>query len=267
MSQMKFLSGILLLALGGLAHAATFEMSVSPSRIVTTGKPGARVGQSISINNIGNDAGEVAIRTLDWSFSDAGTVTYHDELLPGSCRPWVTLERRFIKVAPRGRVQFRFQVEVPADAKRGECRFMIAIQGAEPAYRAQIQGSTAALNLPVSGRIAIAVYVAVDGAAPKLEVKELGVAEVNKVRVPVITVANTGDAHGRLDGALDAVDAANVKFELVADGSPILPGQTRTLPLQPRAEAAPNAKPAYPLRAEGQLDWELGSFKIKSELK
>lgn len=254
--------------LAGPAHAATFELSVTPSRIVTAAKPGARVGQSISLNNLADVGTEVALRTLDWSYSDQGDVTFHDELTPGSCRPWVTLERRFVRIAQRGRVQFRFQVDVPPDAKRAECRFMIAVEGVEPAYRAQVQSGLASLSLPVSGRIAIAVYVAVDGAAPKLEVLGVGVREGNAARLPFVTVSNRGDAHGRLDGALEAQDAAGLKFELVPDSSPVLPGQTRALTLQPRLEGSQAPpKPTYPIRVDGQLDWELGGFKIQSELK
>lgn len=269
--RFRFLSlaGVLALAvLGPCAQAAPFEIAVSPSRFELSGKPAGRLGQSLNIFNVGTTPTEVALRTLDWTYSADGNVTYHDELMPGSCRPWVTLERKTVRVAPQGKLAFRFQVDVPAGTPKGECRFMVAIEGVEPAYQAQLQGGTASLSLPVSGRIAVAVYVAVDGAAPKLEVRKVGLKAINGKQTPVITVENTGDAHGRLEGGLSSVDAKGVKFDLLPEGTPIMPGQTRTLPFTPRAEA--NQKPAeysLPVKSEGQLDWDLGSFKVDVEFK
>lgn len=250
------------------AAAGPFEVAITPSRFELGSKPGGRVGQSLTIFNVGTAQTEVAIRTLDWSYTPAGAVTYHEELLPGSCRPWVTLERRTLRVAPRGRSSFRFQIDVPADAKRIECRFMLAVEGAQPAYQVQMDGTGAQLSLPVNGRIAVAVYLSVDGATPKLEVREVSVATVNGKRTPVVTVANTGDAHARLEGSLEAVTPTGQKLELVPEGTPILPGQTRTLPFSARGEA--NQRPpeiVLPLKASGQLDWSQGSFKIATEFK
>lgn len=250
------------------AAAASFEVAISPSRFEVSGKSGARVGQSLNVFNVGATATEVAVRTLDWSYSADGNVTYHDELLPGSCRPWVTLERKTIRIAPQQRTSFRFQIDVPADAARGECRFMLAVEGVEPAYHAQLQSGGASLSLPVSGRIAVAVYVMVNGAEPKLEIGAFAVKEINGKPVPVVTVTNTGDAHGRLEGGLEAVDAKGLKFDLLPESTPVMPGQTRTLTMQPKAE--PNQKPiepTLPIKSSGQLDWELGSFKINAEFK
>lgn len=250
------------------AQAAPFEVAIAPSRFEVTGTSASRVGQSLTVFNVGSSATEVAIRTLDWSYSSDGNVTYHDELLPGSCRPWVTLERKTLRVAPQARTSFRFQIDIPADTPRGECRFMLAVEGVEPAYKAQLENGGANLSLPVSGRIAVTVYLMLNGAEPKLEISQLGVKEIDGKRTPVITVSNKGDAHGRLEGGLEAVDAKGQKFDLIPESTPILPGQTRTLPFAPRSE--PNQKPVdmtLPLKANGQLDWEMGSFKVNAEFK
>lgn len=266
MKTLPPLAALLSIALAG--PAAAFEMSVSPSRVEVAGKSGARIGHSLQLTNVSNRPAEVAVRTLDWTFSDDGNVGFHDELREGSCRPWVTLERRFVRLAPQATVPYRFQVDVPKDAPRGECRFMLAVEGVEPAYRAQIQSGGASLSLPVNGRIAVAVYVAVNGAEPKIEYKGIGVKEQDGKRVPVITLTNTGDAHGRIEGSLDTTDAKGLKFELIPDSSPILPGQTRTLALQPRTSQQRRAiDPVFPLRSDGQLDWDLGSFKVNVEFK
>lgn len=268
---MKFRFALVLAALaatGMRAQAQSFEVAVSPSRFELSGKAGARIGQSLNIHNLSSRPTEVALRTLDWTYSAEGQVSYHDELLPGSCRPWVTLERKTVRVPQQGRTAFRFQIDVPPDAKRSECRFMVAIEGVEPAYRAQLQGGGASLSLPISGRIAVAVYVMLDGAAPKLEVRQFGVKPVNGKPTPVITIENTGDAHGRVEGALEAVDATGKKYELLPEGTPIMPGQTRTLPFAARAEGGKDVPSVdLPVKAQGQLDWELGSFKVNVEFK
>lgn len=251
------------------AWSAPFEVAISPSRFELQGRNTQRIGQTLEIQNIGNEATELSVRTIDWSYSEQGNVSYFDDLQPNSCRPWVTLERRTLKIAARTKVSFRFQIDIPLDAKRTECRFMLAVEGIEPAHRAIIEGGGANLSLPVSGRIAVAVYVAVNAAQPKLEVKQVGMQDIRGVRTPVITVSNNGDAHGRLEGAVEAVDAKGVAFELAPEGTPILPGQTRTLTLSSRLPGLSNTahQPVLPIKAKGTLDWELGGFKIEAELK
>lgn len=249
-------------------HAGPFEIAVSPSRFEISGNSGQRVGQSFDIHNVGTAATEVMLRTLDWSYTPDGKITYYDELRPDSCRPWVTLERNTLKIAAKSKQAFRFQVEVPKDAPRGECRFMLAVEGVEPAHRSIIESHGASLSLPVSGRIAIAVYMAVNGAEPRLQMTKVEVKAIQGKRTPAVTITNSGDAHGRLDGALEAVDAQGLAFELVPENTPILPGQTRLLPLSPKSvdnQKAPEV--TFPFKAHGTVDWEKGSFKVNAEFR
>lgn len=262
------LAALVALSAAPPAWAAPFEIAIMPSRFELSAKSGARLGQSLDIHNVGAAATEVSVRTIDWSYSPEGEISYLDPLQPGSCRPWVLLERKTVKVPARGKVSFRFQIEPPADAPRGECRFMLAIEGVEPAYRAAIGQGGASLSLPVTGRIAVAVYVLLNGAEPKLALSQVGTRDVHGQRTPYITVSNTGDAHGRLDGSLDATDAAGKRFELVPEGTPVLPGQPRQLPLTPKPEGdGKAAAPVYPLKAAGTLDWEKGGFKVNAEFR
>lgn len=250
------------------AIAGPFEIAASPSRFEISGKSGTRVGQSLDIYNVGRLSTDVALRTLDWSYSDDGNISYFDELQPNSCRTWVTLERKTITVNPNSKRVFRFQVDVPSDAPRGECRFMLAIEGVEPAYKALIEAGGASLSLPVNGRIAIAVYLSVNGAESKLQLTHIGMSDIKGKRTPTVTVTNTGDTHGRLEGGLDAVDAKGIAFELIPEGTPVMPGQTRVLPLIIKTETNKTAiDPTFPVKAKGILDWEKGSFKVDVELK
>ena len=259
-----------LFALGAASDvvAAPFEIALSPSRLELQSKSGARVGQSLDIQNMSERPAQVAIRTIDWTYSATGDIGFHDDLLPGSCRPWVTLERGTLGIPAHGRKSFRFQIDVPANAARSECRFMISVEGTEPAQQSVMQGGGAALSLPVMGRIAVAVYVLLDGAQPKLELKQVATHVVQGKKQSFVTVTNTGDAHGRIQGSLDAVDNQGRSFELFAEGTPILPAQTRTLALTPQVEPGKAAVPyAYPFKVSGMLDWDRGSFKVETELK
>ena len=248
--------------------AAGFELAVNPSRFVVSGKSGARINQSIDLHNLGAQATEVALRTIDWSLLDDGSLNFHDALLPGSCRPWVLLERPRLVVPARANRSFRFQIEVPSDAPRGECRFMVAIEGVEAAQGAVISSAGASLSLPVTGRIAVAVYVRINGAEPKLELQTIGVRTRNGQTEPFVSVRNMGDAHGRLDGILDATDAQGTPLMLVVEGAPVLAGQARTLALVPRsADDRPAPSVKYPIKVKGTLEWDKGGFKVDTELK
>ena len=80
-----------------------------------------------------------------------------------------------------------------------------------------------------------------------------------------LTPTFTGVSYQRLDELGSIQWPCN---EAAPEGTPIMPGQTRTLPFAPRAEA--NQKPpvyTLPVKSEGQLDWELGSFKVDVEFK
>lgn len=249
-------------------HAAPFEIAVAPSRFELAAKSGERLGQSLDIHNLGSSTTAVSLRTLDWTYSQDGQITYHEELLPASCRPWVALERRTLNVPGQSKASFRFQITPPADAPRGECRFMIAIEGVEPSQQTIIRGGGASLSLPVTGRIAVAVYVMLGGAVPKLELQQITMNEIAGKRTPTVQVTNTGDAHGRLDGLLDAKDAKGQNFSLTVEGTPILPGQTRTLVIMPKSDNGQKSfQPTYPVQTSGILDWDKGSFKINAELK
>lgn len=255
---------------------AAFEIAVSPTRFELAERGGKRVGQSLTIYNLGNAPTEVTVRTIDWTYSAEGEINYFDDLQPNSCRPWVTLERASIKIRRNDKANFRFQVDIPADAPRGECRLMLAIEGKDPAYEAKVGNASTQLSLPINGRIAVAVYMAVNGAEPKIEFIELGIKNATtkqnggvQSRTPFIKVTNRGDATGRLEGVLAAKDATGQELEFSPEGTPVLPGQTRVLALTAQKAGTTQAASAvtFPIQADGLLDWDKGSFKIRAELK
>lgn len=237
----------LVLATG--AHAQQFAAMVSPPRFELTSLPGKAQRQVIEITNSDMQAATYRVRTVDWTLDPGGAVKLDDALAPGSCRPWVAIERREVTVPGGGRFRFRFEVNVPPEAS-GECRFAIAIEGGASSVQAGPN-----IRIPVSGQIAVIVYVTIGDARPELSIVRTAVVEREGQRTPVMVVRNTGKAHGRFDGFLDGTDANGKRIDFAPSGLPILPGETREIPLVVASEADPRPTPAFPLVIRGNLEW------------
>ncbi len=266
----KYLAGFVLagLTLGSshLAYADGFAAAATPSRFEIEAKAGEIVSKVLEIQHVSDVSTEYGLRTADWSLSDERGLEFFDQLQPGSCRPWVRLERRNIKMNAKSKRGFRFEIHVPADTTPMECRFAIMVENFE--QKAVPIFKTAPLDIPVTGRLGVIVYVSVGGAVPKLELIGLNRAEKQADGHPTVTIKNTGTAHGRLDGALQAVDAKGQVFVLPVSTVPIMPGQTRALTLTP-AQNMNNKKPVkveYPVKVKGKLDWDAGNFEFDQEL-
>lgn len=232
------------------ATAQGFSASASPPRFELTAAAGTRSRNVVEITNAGVQPAKYRIRTADWTFSPDASVTFHDALQPGSCRPWVAIERSELTIPGGGRARFRFEVAVPADAPAGECRFALMIEGDEPVIT-----SGDAFRIPVRGRLGIIVYAAVGDAAPKLEIVKVGLDASGGKRVPTVWIRNTGTAHGRLGGFLTGTDAKGRELEFAPSSFPVLPGETRALSLA--AQTGPNepVDPVLPVTVQGTLEW------------
>lgn len=243
------------------AMAQEFALVVSPPRFEDRTKPGTTYRNVFELNNTSAKAAKFTVGTADWTLDAQGAPVFSPSLAKDSCRPWVGIEANDITVKGNGKRRFRFEVAVPADAPRGECRFAIMIEG-EP------QPARGNVPLPISGRIGVIVYLAIGDAAPKLVVAETRGVDVQGQRIPALRVRNDGDMHGRLDGYLAGVDAQNQRFVLVPDNSPILPGVTRDIALYPQPPSDGTQPPAiaYPLRIKGRLDAERQRLDIDTTL-
>jgi hypothetical protein len=211
----------------------------------------------LEITNAAAAPGRYRVRTADWTLGPDVSVSFHDALQPGSCRPWVALERTQVQVPPSGRLRYRFEVAVPATASPGECRFALMIEGEDPAT-----AQAAGLLLPVTGRLGVIVYVAVGDARPQLELVEATTVTVEGERVPAVRVRNTGNAHGRLAGFLSGTDAKGQDVEFAPASFPILPGETRTIALNASNASNERVRLAYPLTVRGLLEWDNGRAEL-----
>jgi hypothetical protein len=273
MNLFTCLRALLVVALCSSGWAHAFSALVSPPRIETQIQAGQTIRQIIEITHASNTPGKYKMYTNDWKLNAAGAVDFFDDLQPGSCRPWVALERREISLGAQGKSRYRFEVTAPADITEGECRFVIMIEGETQDIPSQN------INLPVAGRIGVIVYVALGNAAPKLEVVGASVittgTSTTAVSQPTIEVRNTGTATGRLGGFLSGTDASGKKLEFSPEGSPILPGASRKITLVPSlpgsnasagaaaASGAAAVQVRYPVTVEGQLEW--GRERVKFE--
>jgi len=247
------------------AMANGFSVLVSPPRFELSGKPGEVLRNYVEINNPNNQPITLELRTADWDMSESGATTFYPpELQPGSCRPWARIERHQIRLPAQATRRYRFQIEIPGDAPAGECRLALLLEAPlEDAVIAQAD----TLKIPVQGRLAVVMYIAVGDAAPDLEVQEVLLDEVNGQPSPVALVHNRGNAHARTAGFVDARDAAGRHLEFAVASLPILPGQTRRVNLR-RADPEGSEAEAFvpPLDLQGEIEWETGKREIRARI-
>jgi hypothetical protein len=208
------------------AIADEFALSASPPRFELATKPGVTVRDVAELSNASPMAATFTFATADWDLNPSGGINLHNELTPGSCRPWVAIERNQVTLMPKSRLRYRFEVSPPIDAAPTECRFAILVKGGEERVAPSKETS-----FPVSAQIALIVYVAVGNVKPEITIVKADVVPIGGVQTPVLMVKNTGTAHGRLSTQLSGTDAAGKKREFSASTLPILPGETRMIAL------------------------------------
>ena len=232
------------------AHALGFSVLVSPPRVEDRATPAQTYRNIIEITNVSESSAHLFVRTTDWTLQPDNGVEFSDALSAGSCRPWVGMEAPEITIGANAKRRYRFEVAVPANASAGECRFAIMVEG-DPE---RLKGD---LAIPVSGRIGVVVYLTIGNAAPRLQITGHHTAVVEGRSVPVLSVHNSGNAHGRLEGFVDGADASGKHYAFSPSTLPILPGETRDIALVPEGDEAGAPAPAiaYPVRLKGRLDW------------
>src|ERR1700756_175068 len=107
------------------ARAQEFAAIVSPPRFEISGKAGKTLRQVIEITNRSNSPARFRVHTSDFVLGADYGLTFHDELLKDSCRPWVAIERPLVTLPAGGTIRYRFEVQVPKEAPAGECRFAV----------------------------------------------------------------------------------------------------------------------------------------------
>lgn len=231
------------------AENAGFSGGVTPSRFELDVNSGEVLRRSLKIYNLSTRPAQFAVRTVDWHYSESGSSLFRDELSPDSCRPWVRLERHRVSVVPdpqRPR-NFRFEIEVPDGVADRECRFAIMVEGLSEPYAASF--ADGAMQLPITGRIAVIVYLKIGDVEPQLQIGDIAVKQLDTGTLPALEVRNVGGAHGRLDADLLAISDTGQRIRLALATSPVLPGQTRFLAMTPERGKSLE----YPLNIIGKI--------------
>lgn len=254
MPALAFRMALLALMVLPAIAQAQFSAQITPPRFEDGAKPGDVYREVIEISNVAPTPLRMKVSTSDWSLNDQGGVAFQASLADDSCRPWTALEATEIEVPANGKRRFRFEVRVPVDATARQCRFAIMFEG-EPT---PVPG----VALPVAGRIGIIVYLDVGGAKANLRVAGTGVVEEGGREIPMLRIENSGNAHGRLEGFIDAVDATGERWTLAPSGNPILPGATREIPLYPVVNDDEPIVLAFPMQVKGKLEWRGQSVDI-----
>jgi hypothetical protein len=244
------LLGSAALLLSPFAQGQGFAALVSPPRFELAGKPGKTLRSVIQVSNRAATPGHYRFHTADWSFSQDFNVSFQDELQPGSCRPWVAIERPDVVVPGGGTLRYRFEVTLPPDAPPGECRFAVMIEGAEPSVTI-----SNGVRMPITGRIGVIVYVTVGEGTPELEVLGPKVAMLNGRQLPALRVHNGGTAHGRVLGFLTGTDAKGISYEFMPSDFPILPHEERDVFLTPSTATDDHPVLTFPVTVKGTLEW------------
>ncbi len=256
----------LLLLAATQATASGFSVLVSPPRLELAGKPGEVIRDHIEISNPDDRPISLELRTADWDMSETGATTFYPpELQPGSCRPWARIERHKLRLPALASKRYRLQIDIPADAPAGECRLALLLQAPEDEA---VMARADALSIPVQGRIAVVIYVAVGDARAELQLQELRLAEVNGQLLPVAVIHNQGNATARTAGFVDATDASGKRLEFAVAALPILPGQTRQVPLrQTLVEEAAEEALLAPLEMQGTIEWLTGKIPVDARVE
>ena len=261
---------ISILVLPCKTEGATFSVRISPPNFELKGKPGDILREIITIENADTSPGIYQIRTTEWELSEEGGVIIHSPDKPlqaSSCRPWTRVERRKLKILPGRIKRYRFEVHVPEDAEDGECRFAVLISPAPETVDAMKFGS---FNVPVSGAIAVIVYVTVGNAKPELEFKGVNKKISDGKTFLALRLHNRGNAHARPFGSVIAKDADGKKAELPLSSFPIMPGETRDIMLFTDKEMSgiENIDALmFPLYLKGLIEWDGGTYKVDTILE
>jgi hypothetical protein len=249
-STLRCLPALLGVAVCASVQAQGFAALVSPPRFELWAKPGKTLRNVIEVSNRSTASSRYLIHTADWSLAPDFGVSFQDDLQPGSCRPWVAIERPEVTVPGGGTLRYRYEVAVPADAPAGECRFAVMIEGAEPSV-AHGKG----LDMPVTRRIGVIVYVVIGDGAPDLEILGPNVMTLNGQQVPSLRMHNGGNAHGRVSGFLTGTDAKGIVYNFTPSDFPILPHEERDVFLNPSTPTNDHPTLAFPVTVKGTLEW------------
>ena len=155
----------------------------------------------------------------------------------------------------------RLEVTVPPQTPPGGYR--AALYVTPPAGDAKSKEGGAMVFL--QGRLALLIYVTVGGAKPDGQIKAWEWRRIppGKEDSLALQVTNQGNAHLRLAGVVQVVDAQGQKYDAIVPGLPVLPRQSQWVPLDFPEKAPP---PGSAVTIDGAIDLGQGEKRINAQV-
>lgn len=238
-----------------------FAVEMAPARLELKVDPGKKVRAAIGLRTRSRMAQEVEVTKGYFGLTADGVPVFDKpEDASESAAGWITLSQDRLKIFPRQRKRLRLAVDVPPGTPPGGYR--AAIFFTPP----QAEGKTrTGANVFIQGRLALLIYVTVGGAKADGQIKAWEWRQVppKKEQRLAFQVTNQGTAHLRLAGVAQVTDSQGDKFEALVPGVPVLPRQTRWIPLE-FIEGRPS--PGSEVNIEATIDLGQGEKKIRAQV-
>ena len=220
-----------------LQARAGFSLSISPVRWEAAGKPGETVRNVVKLRSGAGAIQNLKVTVCDWTLAEDGAPLYDKAgSMAESAVAWVRLQPDELSVYPRQEKVVRVSVEIPSTVPPGSYRAALLFEppGAEQ------KGVEGAASVFIRGRLAFPIYVTVGDARPDGEIIETAWHEVpGKGLTLALKIRNGGNAHLRMSGFFSGTSQSKSTFEGIVSEVPILPGQTRWVPLEFQGESPP----------------------------
>ena len=216
---------------------AGFSLSISPVRWEAAGKPGETVRNVVKLRSGAGAMQHVKVTLGDWTLTEDGAPLYDKAgSMADSAAAWVRLEPDELSVYPRQEKMVRVAIEIPTTVPPGSYRAALLFEppGAEQ------KGVEGAASVFIRGRLAFPIYVTVGDARADGKILETAWHEVpGRGLTLAMKILNGGDAHLRVSGFFSATSRSKPTFEGIVSEVPILPGQTRWVPMEFQGETPP----------------------------
>ena len=249
------------LLLPGSAGAG-FSVEMTPARLELKADPGKTIRAAIKLRTRGRGSQKVEVTTGYFGLNDDGAPLFDPPKgAPQSAAAWITLNQTGFTIHPRQEKILRLEIAVPPQTTPGGYRAALYLAPLAAETKSKEGGATVFMQ----GRLALLIYVTVGGARPDGQIKvwEWRRIPPGKQDSLACQVINQGNAHLRLAGVVQVVNAQGEKYDAIVPGAPVLPGQRTWVPLD-FPEKAPS--PGSAVTITGAIDLGRGEERINAQV-
>ncbi|MCP4665621.1 MAG: hypothetical protein GY849_04565 [Deltaproteobacteria bacterium] len=220
---------------------AGFSLGISPVRWEAEGKPGKTLRMVVELRGGAGTIQKVDVSAGDWTLRDNGAPVFGKPgSMPQSAASWVRFHPDALSLYPRQKKSVRVSIRIPEGTPSGSYRTALLFQPPDM----DLKGKAGAASVFIRGRLALPIYVTVGDVQPDGQILETAWRGTRKGKgsAPALKIHNRGKAHLRLHGIFEARSRSGKRFEGIIPSLPLLPDQTRWIPLEFQGGSpAPNA--------------------------